>query len=155
MLLKNVDQSCRFPACGFLACGFLAWKFPDGCSSFICHEDSVRFSTLKTDGWACDAFSACKDWAATCGAELWALDTFTPQLHTLHMMKNWLEMKIGYKRAEPSELPVLNKLHVKSNSEHHQYLRSTLKLTLSIHLQVRHTCTLHMQWVRHGADTYS
>jgi len=60
MLLKNVDQSCRFTACGFLACGFLACRFSDGCWSFICHEDSVRFSTLKTNGWACDAFSAAK-----------------------------------------------------------------------------------------------
>ena len=71
-MLRNVPECCRLPVCGFSAC----W-FPTGHSSYICHEDGVRFSTLKISGWACDASRACRVRAATCGVEQWAVDVFT------------------------------------------------------------------------------
>jgi len=40
VMLKNVDQRCRFPACGF----------PAGHSSFTYHEYGARFSTLMDEG---------------------------------------------------------------------------------------------------------
>ena len=54
----------RFPACGFPACGFLA-----ACPSFLCHKDGTRFSTLKSNGRACNAFRSCRVRAATRGAK--------------------------------------------------------------------------------------
>ena len=49
---------------------------------FIRHKYIMRSSTLKIDGWVCNTFRAHKTRAATCGAEQWALNIFTPQLHT-------------------------------------------------------------------------
>jgi len=83
--LRN-DQVARFRH-GYWACGFLACRFLAGRSSFICHEDSAWFSTLKIDRWACNALWAFRPRGATCGAEQLALDISTLQLHTLQTMK--------------------------------------------------------------------
>jgi len=57
--VQHVGSSMRFPAS----------RFPAGCSSFIYYKNGGRFSTLKIDGQACNAFRACRARAATRGAE--------------------------------------------------------------------------------------
>ena len=77
---------------------------------FILHKDNVRFSTLKINGWECNAFRAFRAGAAaTCGAEQWALNIFKLQLHTLQMMNSrvrpgnearvWANMAVRTSRA--------------------------------------------------------
>lgn len=72
-------------------------RFSAGCLSFICHEDSARFSTLKIDARACNAFKAHRARAATCGTEQWAFDNIrpTPQLYTLQITKSWVGPRQG------------------------------------------------------------
>jgi len=128
-MLRSVDVN-DIPACGFLVCTFLACRFQAGHLKFICHEDSVRFSTLKIDGWVCDAFRACISIAAACGAEQWVCNIFMPQLHTLQTMKSW---------AGPGNKARYQQLNVESNSEHNQHLSSTLSNShyFSVHSQAR------------------
>ena len=71
----------------FLACRLPELRFVDGRLSL---SANVRFSTLKINGWVCNAFRAfIAGTAATCRAEQRALNIFTLQLHTLQMMKSW------------------------------------------------------------------
>jgi len=79
-------------------------------------EDGSRFATLKIDGWACDAFRACRAREATCGSWTWAVNIValhTTAPHTANY-KNliWagLETRLVYERAEPSVLAVLEQL---------------------------------------------
>ena len=92
----------------------------------------------------------CRARAPTCGTEQWALNIFTPQLHTLQMMRHWewgLEMRLGYKQVELSGLALLEQLHVELNSECGWHLTSTLKLTLSIHWQAHgQAAPTHAPW---------
>ena len=52
LTFRNVWNAYRnVEACGLPTCGFLV-----GCLTSICHECDARFSTLKINGWVCDAF---------------------------------------------------------------------------------------------------
>ena len=141
VMLRSVDVN-DVSACGFLVRTFLACRFQAGHLRFICHEDSARFSTLKVDGWVCDAFRACRSIAAACGAEQWVRNIFTPQLHTLQTMKSWAGPgnKARYEQVEPSGLAVLEQLNVESNSEHNQHLSSTLSNSHYLFCTLASTC---------------
>lgn len=79
------DQNFGWPVCGWVStayivfiqylvvhsCHFSTIETQAGLStySFVVHEDSTRFTTLKVLGRACDAFRVCRARVATCGAE--------------------------------------------------------------------------------------
>ena len=55
------------------------------------------FFNLKNQWADVDAYRACRARTATCGAEQWAVNIITPQLHTLQLTKGWagLETRLG------------------------------------------------------------
>jgi len=61
-----------------------------------------------------------------CGAKQWALNIFTPELHTLQTMKSWSGpgMRIGYERAELSRtVSVVDTFHTQT----HNYLQAPVR----------------------------